>query len=235
MTHLISGCPDRISRQTSTPLPSDNRTSSTATSGSANGISDRASTAVPASPTTSMSPLSSSSSLRPRRTTSWSSRTNTRVIYPPAPLGSACCAHRVKQTPPAGAEPARHKNGTDSAIPMQGSPCLPESRTAQLVSPQWICRTLQFRLAVLETASQNNPTDGTLLSTTVRGGAPQIAGSIASRTTAPTVVLCSSAVATTRPSFGRGSCLDGGRAPQVVTTSLPAVLPSSIAACASTI
>src|SRR2546421_7093247 len=107
MTHLISGCRERISRQTSTPLPSDNRTSSTATSGSANGISDRASTAVPASPTTSMSPLSSSSSLRPRRTTSWSSRTNTRVIYPPAPPGSACCAHRVKQTLPAGAEPAR--------------------------------------------------------------------------------------------------------------------------------
>ena len=107
MTHLISGCRERISRQTSTPLPSDNRTSSTATSGSANGIPDRASTAVPASPTTSMSLLSSSSSLSPRRTTSWSSRTNTRVICPPAPLGSACCAHCVEQTLPAGAEPAR--------------------------------------------------------------------------------------------------------------------------------
>ena len=52
----ISGWRDRTSRQTSTPLPSGSRTSSTATSGAVAGMRPSASSAVPASPTTSMSP-----------------------------------------------------------------------------------------------------------------------------------------------------------------------------------
>ena len=54
--HWISGCRDRISRQTSTPSPSASRTSSSATSGRVGGMRDSASSAVAASPTTSMSP-----------------------------------------------------------------------------------------------------------------------------------------------------------------------------------
>ena len=54
--HWISGWRERISRQTSTPLPSGRRTSSTATSGRVAGMRRSASSAVPASPTTSMSP-----------------------------------------------------------------------------------------------------------------------------------------------------------------------------------
>ena len=50
----------------------------------------------------------------PRGVARWP-RTNTRVIYPPAPQGSACCAHRVKQTLPAGAEPAPHQRPLPSS------------------------------------------------------------------------------------------------------------------------
>ena len=45
--HWISGCAARMSRQTSTPLPSGSRTSSTATSGRVGGIREMASAAVP--------------------------------------------------------------------------------------------------------------------------------------------------------------------------------------------
>ena len=55
MTQAISGELDRISRQTSTPLPSGRRTSRMATLGLVGGIRARASATVPASPTTSMS------------------------------------------------------------------------------------------------------------------------------------------------------------------------------------
>ncbi len=68
--HLISGSRDRISRQTSTPLPSGSRTSRTATSGWTAGIRVSASAAVPASPTTSMSSSTESRSCTPLRTTS---------------------------------------------------------------------------------------------------------------------------------------------------------------------
>ena len=57
MRQWISACCDRISRHISTPLPSGSRTSSTATSGRVAEIRASASSAVPASPTTSMSPL----------------------------------------------------------------------------------------------------------------------------------------------------------------------------------
>ena len=70
ITQATSGWRDRISRQTSTPLPSGRRTSSTATSGWTAGILASASAAVPASPTTSTPSSISRSERRPARTTS---------------------------------------------------------------------------------------------------------------------------------------------------------------------
>ena len=55
MTQAISGELDRISRQTSMPLPSGSRTSRIATCGSVGGIRSRASATVAASPTTTRS------------------------------------------------------------------------------------------------------------------------------------------------------------------------------------
>ena len=55
MTQAISGELDRISRQTSMPLPSGSRTSRMATWGWVGGIRSRASAAVAASPTTTKS------------------------------------------------------------------------------------------------------------------------------------------------------------------------------------
>ena len=54
-----------------------------ATSGSSSRISSRPCSAVPASPTTSMSSSASSRVRRPVRTSSWSSRTNTRIAIVP--------------------------------------------------------------------------------------------------------------------------------------------------------
>src|SRR5262249_44315530 len=57
---------------------------------------------------------------------------------PTCPLGSACRAHRVKQTPPAGAEPARPgKNARGFVTPLQGSE-VPMSSTV-LRGPHWQC------------------------------------------------------------------------------------------------
>ena len=68
--HASPGIRERISRHTSTPLPSGSRTSSTATSGRSAGMRASADAAVPASPTTMMSGSASNSSRTPRRTTS---------------------------------------------------------------------------------------------------------------------------------------------------------------------
>src|SRR5262249_17862737 len=119
MTHLIAGCCERTSRQISTPLPSDNRTSSTATSGSARGILDRASTAEPASPPTSMPPAASSRLLRPRRTTSWSSRTNTRVITHPPLWGLRVALIASTRRCQQGLNQLANHDGTESIIPTQ--------------------------------------------------------------------------------------------------------------------
>ena len=79
MRQCTSGIEERTSRQTSTPLPSGRRTSSTATSGRAAGMRWSASAVEPASPTTSMSRSSPSRSASPRRTISWSSMRKTRM------------------------------------------------------------------------------------------------------------------------------------------------------------
>jgi hypothetical protein len=79
MRQATSGNWERISRQTVTPSPSGSRTSSTATSGRSAGILARAEDAVPASPTTVMSPSASSMSRTPRLTISWSSSRNTLI------------------------------------------------------------------------------------------------------------------------------------------------------------
>src|SRR3954452_12856119 len=76
---LIVGSCERTSRQTSTPVPSGRRWSSTATSGRSAGMIRAASCAEPDSPTTWMS-FDSSSAASPRRTTSWSSSRNTRIM-----------------------------------------------------------------------------------------------------------------------------------------------------------
>ena len=78
---LIDGSTDRTSRQTSMPLPSGSRASSTATSGRSAGMRCAASTAEPDSPTTSMSPSRCSRSRTPARTTSWSSSRKTRIMF----------------------------------------------------------------------------------------------------------------------------------------------------------
>ncbi len=70
MRQATPGIFDRISRHTLTPSPSGSRTSSTATSGRSAGIRARADSAVPASPTTVMSPSASSRSRTPVRTIS---------------------------------------------------------------------------------------------------------------------------------------------------------------------
>ena len=80
MRQCTSGIVERTSRHTSTPLPSGSRTSSTATSGRAAGMRCSASAVEPASPTTSMSRSRPISSARPRRTISWSSMRNTRMM-----------------------------------------------------------------------------------------------------------------------------------------------------------
>src|SRR3954454_14149409 len=77
---LIVGSCERTSRQTSTPVPSGRRWSSTATSGRSAGMIRAASCAEPDSPTTWMSSFDSSSAASPRRTTSWSSSRNTRIM-----------------------------------------------------------------------------------------------------------------------------------------------------------
>src|ERR1700722_11500395 len=87
------GMSDRTSRQTSMPLPSSSRTSRMATSGLASGIRVRASSAVAASPTTSMSSSLSSRLRIPSRTNSWSSRRNTRMLMA---LHCASVRHRPR-------------------------------------------------------------------------------------------------------------------------------------------
>src|SRR5215211_370189 len=79
MRHWISGWLERMSRHTSTPSPSGSRTSSSATSGRVGGIRERPSSAVPPSPTTSISSSRSNNRVRPPRTISWSSSRNTRT------------------------------------------------------------------------------------------------------------------------------------------------------------
>jgi hypothetical protein len=68
--HATRGIADRISRHTLTPSPSGSRTSKTATSGRNAGIRASAEAAVPASPTTVISPSASSRSRTPFRTIS---------------------------------------------------------------------------------------------------------------------------------------------------------------------
>ena len=68
--HLTWGVSDWTSRQTSMPLPSGRRTSRMATSGTRSRMDSRPCSAVPASPTTSMSSSASSSVRRPVRTSS---------------------------------------------------------------------------------------------------------------------------------------------------------------------
>src|SRR5207245_1973477 len=62
------------------PFPAGSRTSSTATSGRAAGMRASACSALPASPTISMSDSDDSKAATPRRTTSWSSTKNTRMV-----------------------------------------------------------------------------------------------------------------------------------------------------------
>ncbi len=70
MMQAISGACDRISLHTSTPLPSGRRMSKMATSGWVAGIRRSASSAVDASPTTSMSSTISKAVRSPLRTSS---------------------------------------------------------------------------------------------------------------------------------------------------------------------
>src|SRR5829696_5467423 len=84
-----SGSRDRSSRQTVTPSPSGSRTSRTATSGRTAGTRASASAAVEASPTTVRSGSPSSSSATPRRTISWSSSRNTRIVAVTRPSSSS--------------------------------------------------------------------------------------------------------------------------------------------------
>src|SRR3546814_4664338 len=114
MMQAISGCLERISRHTSTPSPSGRRTSSTATFGVVAGMRPYASSAVPASPTTTMSPSASRSSRRPRRTTSWSSSRNTRVVTRPVCLaGPAGAPHRLADPP----TPSRRRTTSVRLVP----------------------------------------------------------------------------------------------------------------------
>lgn len=76
MMHAVSGSIERISRQTSTPVPSGSCTSNTATWGRVARIRATACAAVAASPTTSI-PSASNKARKPCRTTSWSSTRNT--------------------------------------------------------------------------------------------------------------------------------------------------------------
>src|SRR6185369_1266328 len=80
------GSTARTSRHTSMPLPSGSLASKIATFGRSAGMRCTASTAEPVSPTTSMSPSWVSRSAMPRRTTSWSSRRNTRITLTFVPL-----------------------------------------------------------------------------------------------------------------------------------------------------
>src|SRR5690606_1952884 len=78
--HARLGSFERRSRQRSTPLPSGSRTSRIATSGFRAGTLASADSTVPASPAISMSGSASSRAATPRRTTSWSSTRNTRIM-----------------------------------------------------------------------------------------------------------------------------------------------------------
>ena len=79
MIPLMDGSRDRIERQTSMPLPSGSRASSTATCGRSAGMIRSASLAEPLSPTTTRSSSDSNRSRRPWRTISWSSSRKIRV------------------------------------------------------------------------------------------------------------------------------------------------------------
>src|SRR6266581_1126833 len=91
----VPGLADWISRHTSTPSPSGSRTSRTATSTPSTGTRFTADSAVAASPTTSMSGSAASRSFSPIRTTSWSSTTNTLMVFraPPACAPAMPCIY----------------------------------------------------------------------------------------------------------------------------------------------
>ena len=74
------------------------------------GIRARPSAAEPASPTTSISPSVSSSSRTPRRTISWSSRTNTRMVTRP----SWSCGRRGGRSQ--SDDPSCHQVGISTAL-----------------------------------------------------------------------------------------------------------------------
>ncbi len=80
--HRRPSVPDSSSRHSSTPLPSGNRTSSTATSAPEPGMRVSASPTDAASPAIRMSGSLSSRSARPRRTISWSSTRKTLMVIP---------------------------------------------------------------------------------------------------------------------------------------------------------
>ena len=94
-----SGIWDRIFRHTDTPSPSGSRTSKTATSGRNASIPASPEAAVPASPATRMSGSASSRSRTPRRTTSWSSRRNTAIVFCAWPTNVAPLTGLVTVTP----------------------------------------------------------------------------------------------------------------------------------------
>lgn len=80
---------------------------------------DRASSTVPASPTTRISSSASSISLRLRRTKAWSSRTNTRVTCPPALWGQRCAQFASNRSCRQGLNQLVRDDGTGSVIQLQ--------------------------------------------------------------------------------------------------------------------
>ncbi len=89
MMILADGTASLMARQASMPVRLGIRMSSSTTSGATAAAIVVPSMPSPASPTTSMPPSMPSSMVNPRRKSSWSSTTITRMGSAPAPAGPA--------------------------------------------------------------------------------------------------------------------------------------------------
>ena len=104
MMIFADGTLSLMARQASMPDRFGMRTSSSTTSGATDSASAVPSTPSPASPTTSMPSSLASSMVRPRRKSSWSSTTSTRMGSPESPV---LARHGVIMS-----EPARERAAT---------------------------------------------------------------------------------------------------------------------------
>ena len=179
-----------MSRQTSMPLPSGRRASSTATSGWAASTRGSACSTEPASPTISKPGTVPSSSAIPRRTTSWSSSRKMRTgvsasVMRTVPSRSVRC-HRRRPVTGRGSRRAVRARARRFAVPLlRVAPATPtpSSETVTTISPPLATRSTEACVAWACLATLVSASRTTAQMSSARSGS-------ATRSTAPEKETC---------------------------------------------